>query len=86
MMCWMMKIMGLPSCEELETFTQDYIANELEPSLKEKFDNHLLKCKNCANFIESYKKTTQLGKYFEPPPIDTEFKNMLKEYLQGKKK
>ncbi|MDA2924819.1 zf-HC2 domain-containing protein, partial [Acidobacteria bacterium AH-259-L09] len=51
---WIMKLRGLPSCEEIEQFAYAYLEGELEPEKLKNFEQHLEGCGNCLRFIESY--------------------------------
>ena len=75
-------MMGMPSCKDLASFAHAYHANELDPQLRQKIDKHLVRCSDCANFLDSYKKITQLGEYLAPPPLDAKFAEMIQDYLK----
>jgi hypothetical protein len=75
----------MPSCEEMGTFVQAYFVNELPPDVRKKFEVHLLRCKDCKHFVDSYRKTMEFDKYLVPPPLDPEFNGMIMDYLMRKR-
>lgn len=77
----MFGLMGLPTCEEVEQFTYDFLEGFLDPKTTRQIERHLKKCKNCQRFITSYRKTAALGKTFERPLLDPEFKERLFQFL-----
>ena len=40
----------------------DYVAGQLPPESSGSFDNHLRCCVDCRNYLDSYRKSVELGK------------------------
>ncbi len=63
------------TCRAFIAFIGDYLANELAPEEREKFDFHLTHCPPCVRYLHSYRETIKLGKVAlapsdEPVPAD----------------
>ncbi|MBI2083312.1 MAG: zf-HC2 domain-containing protein [Deltaproteobacteria bacterium] len=80
----MFGLMGLPTCEEVEQFAYDFLEGVLDSSTMKAVERHLKACKNCQRFIAAYRKTASLGKTFQKPTLDPEFKENLFEFLAQK--
>lgn len=50
------------TCREATAFLMSYLDNELPPNVRAEFDKHLARCKACRCYLESYKKTVEMGK------------------------
>ncbi|MBI1909399.1 MAG: zf-HC2 domain-containing protein [Deltaproteobacteria bacterium] len=77
----MFAMMHLPTCEEVEQFAYDFLEGALDSSTMKVVGRHLKACKNCQRFIAAYRKTASLGKTFQKPSLDPEFKEKLFEFL-----
>lgn len=49
------------TCKDLVEFLMDYIASELSPAEKQRFDEHLGLCPDCTAYLASYRETVRLG-------------------------
>lgn len=85
MMRWMFKLMGLPTCEEVEQLAYDYLDGTLDEKTRRTLERHLMPCKNCRRFIESYRKTKAAAAHLQGPPLDPEFKNYLADFLKQRR-
>ena len=77
----MFGLMGLPTCEEVEQFAYDFLEGALDSPTMKAVERHLTACKSCQRFIAAYRKTAALGKTFQRPSLDPEFKENLLEFL-----
>lgn len=50
------------TCREFAEFIMDYLDGELASSRRQAFEEHLVVCRNCVNYLEQYKQTVQAGK------------------------
>ena len=50
------------SCAELDQFIVDYLERNLSFGERARFRLHLLVCRKCRAYLDSYKKTIALGK------------------------
>lgn len=80
-----MRLMGLPTCEEIEGFAYAYLEGELEPELEKKFERHLRGCGNCERFVQSYRQVARpdrlLQKIALPPDFERRVARFLKESI-----
>lgn len=83
MRSWMMKLMGLPSCEEITEFSYAYLEETLDPNLKDKFERHLKGCGTCRRFVESYRAVAKPTRLSEPVPLDPDFEWKVAEFLKN---
>lgn len=84
MMSKMLKMMKLPTCEEVETFSYDFLNQSLDQKTLSDVEKHLRLCKNCQKFIQSYRLVAKDIKPTKPTPLDSEFKDKIFEYLKNK--
>lgn len=78
----MFRMMGLPTCREVDQFAYDFLEGQLDPHITRQVARHLKTCKNCERFMTSYRKTRFLDQ--SPPSIalDPEFKQKMLEFLR----
>jgi anti-sigma factor RsiW len=58
------------TCRELSEFLADYLADELGPDERLRFEEHLAECPECVAYLRSYAETRQLVKdAFEDGPL-----------------
>jgi anti-sigma factor RsiW len=50
------------TCRELIDFLDDYLADALRADERRLFEEHLRICVDCANYLDSYRRTIALGK------------------------
>lgn len=50
------------TCQELATFIDDYLDNNLPTSQYDFFISHLDDCPACDNYLNNYRKAVNLGK------------------------
>ena len=79
---WMMKLMGLPTCEEVADWAYAFLARQLEPEVEARFQKHLHGCANCHRFIESYRKVARPDGLARSMPLDPEFEKRTLEFLK----
>lgn len=85
MMCWMFKMMGLPTCEAVEQLAYDYLDVQLDDKTRRALERHLSLCKNCHHFIDSYRKTKAAAANLPTPKLDEEFKQYLRDFLKQRR-
>lgn len=85
MKAWMMKLMGLPSCQEIEQFAYAYLEQQLEPELEEKFERHLRGCGNCHRFINSYRQVANPEGLLKKIPLDPDFERRVIRFLKSQR-
>jgi anti-sigma factor RsiW len=50
------------TCRDLTAFLDDYLAGELLPEVRTRFDAHLAICANCARYLMQYRQAIALGR------------------------
>ena len=50
------------TCREIIDFLMDYQNDELEPGVRDRFDEHIAVCPPCVAFMRTYEETIKLGK------------------------
>jgi anti-sigma factor RsiW len=64
------------NCREFTEFLHDYLFGNLPAEERAEFDKHLAECPWCVAYLDSYRKTMQLGQAAfapaedAPPPAD----------------
>lgn len=56
------------TCREFAQFLDDYLSDELEPEVRETFDDHLAHCPSCVIYLNTYRDTVALAKGAWAPP------------------
>lgn len=56
----MMKVAGLPSCEQVNSFLALYMDDELAEKDRLSFERHLRRCKHCNAYFHQYRTTVEL--------------------------
>ena len=82
----MFRMMGLPTCEEVDKFTYDFLDGTLEVRLLKSVERHLRFCKNCQKFIVSYRRIKMNPAKFSVPTLDHELKEKMFEFLKKQSK
>ena len=50
------------TCREFIEFLWRYIEDELPPTERTTFDDHLAKCPHCVKYLQQYQDTVRMGK------------------------
>ena len=60
------------TCRELIEFLNEYVDGTLDAARRAEFDRHLKLCRDCGNYLASYRTTVDLCKdaLDEPVPAD----------------
>ena len=62
------------TCHEFADFLSDYVEDELEHRVRERFESHLEECPDCVAYLETFRETLRLGRESfagqEAPPAD----------------
>lgn len=83
---WMMfKATRKPLCREVEQLAYDYLDEKLDPKTEKAINTHLKACQNCQRFTESYRTVKEKTSPPLPPPLDSDFKEMLYQFLVKRK-
>ena len=80
--CWMMKLLGLPTCEEIEQFAYAYLEEQLEPVQRRKFERHLRGCVNCDGFVQNYRQVSEPEILLREIPLDPDFERRIVGFLK----
>lgn len=77
------KLRGVPTCEELDHLSYDFLDGNLDPKVEQAIEKHMRLCPPCIHFMDSYRKTKEMGAEQEVPPIDPAFKTHLKKMFES---
>ena len=58
------------NCQECTDFLHDYLAGELPENHRRIFEGHLGLCPPCVIYLETYRKTLELGALVREEPIE----------------
>lgn len=75
------RTLRMPTCEEVEGFSYDFLEGRLDPKITRQVERHLKICPHCIRFMEAYRKIRALGSKEEAPPLDREFKEEIFRFL-----
>jgi anti-sigma factor RsiW len=50
------------TCRELIEFLDDHLEGRLNPAARFAFDEHLANCRDCLEYLASYRETIRLGR------------------------
>lgn len=70
-------------CREFIEFIGQYIADELSPEERAKFEFHLTHCAPCVRYLQSYKETIKIGKIALAPSDDPVPTDVPEELIQA---
>ena len=79
---WMMRLMGLPSCREVERFAYDYLEERLDRKVAQKFERHLRGCGGCERFVRSYRAVAEPERLAGRIELAPDFEARVVEFLR----
>lgn len=82
MKSWLMQLMGVPTCAEIERFAYAYLEGNLVAEQKRKFERHLEGCDTCHRFIQTYSQVAQPERLLHKIPLDPNFERRVIEFLK----
>lgn len=50
------------TCRDFTAFLDDYLAGELPPDERARFDEHLAICSNCERYLRQYRESIAIGR------------------------
>jgi predicted anti-sigma-YlaC factor YlaD len=53
---------GSINCRDCSDFLMAYLDNELAQEIRSRFEQHLVKCCSCRNYVDTYRQTVSLAK------------------------
>jgi predicted anti-sigma-YlaC factor YlaD len=77
----MFRMLGIPTCEEMDQFIYDYLEGKLDKETTKSIEKHLRFCVNCKRFISSYRRLVKGTKLIPPPSIEPVFKERMYEFI-----
>jgi anti-sigma factor RsiW len=57
-----MMVIELMTCREVTNSLDDYVAGALEEEQRAGVEEHLHECEHCRRYLESYRRTIELGR------------------------
>ena len=77
------KMMGRPSCEEVNQFLVEYVDGSMEEQTRIKFDKHMSHCKCCGGYLDDYRATIELTKNCHEVAIPDKLADHTIEFLRA---
>jgi putative zinc finger protein len=77
----MLRLFRLLTCREVERLSYDFLEGALDPRMARRIDRHLAACRVCQRFINSYRKTKEIGRVLPRPSLDPRFKKEILSFL-----
>ena len=71
------------TCREFIEFLWQYLSEELSPTERARFEEHLTRCAPCVRYLKSYEETVKLGKAVFTHPEDLEPTDVPEELVQA---
>jgi len=60
---WMIRLMpGVPTCQEVDSYLDDYLDNELPEVQRRRFERHLRVCASCQRYLRGYTRTVRAAR------------------------
>jgi anti-sigma factor RsiW len=69
------------SCQDINQLLVDYLDESLPGETQQDLEMHLAKCKNCAKYLKTYRKTIELTGKLEIEKMPEELKKRLLDFL-----
>ncbi|MBO6575498.1 MAG: zf-HC2 domain-containing protein [Rhodothermales bacterium] len=79
----MHRMMGPPSCQELNTFLTDYLEGELPEDTATKYRKHLEKCPPCGAYFDQYQQTIDLARECRDAELPPDLVEHTLEFLRA---
>ena len=55
-------MMNEMTCRDVNEFLMSYLDDELDRAQKDEFEAHLALCEDCVRYLETYRRTVELGR------------------------
>lgn len=72
------------TCKEITDLLYRYLNDQLSPRVKRDFQRHLRICRDCVNFLNTYKKTVSVTRSIRPEEIPPEVRNNILDFLRAR--
>jgi predicted anti-sigma-YlaC factor YlaD len=64
-------------CDELVELVTDYLDGALDPETRARFDEHLLECEGCENYLQQFRETVRTVGRVRDDELDPKFRQRL---------
>ncbi len=71
------------TCREFVEFLWRYTEDDLSPTERTTFDDHLTKCPHCVKYLQQYQDTVRIGKTAVAPSTDPLPTNVPEDLIQA---
>jgi anti-sigma factor RsiW len=68
---------GPMDCNELVELVTAYLDGALDPDTRARFDEHLLNCDGCENYLQQFRETVRTVGKISDDELDPAFRNRL---------
>jgi anti-sigma factor RsiW len=65
------------NCNELVELVTAYLDGALDPETRARFDEHLLECDGCENYLQQFRETVRTVGRVRDDELDPEFRKRL---------
>ncbi len=60
---WMIRLMpGVPTCQEVDSYLDDYLDGELPDRQRRRFERHLRVCASCQRYLRGYTRAVRAAR------------------------
>ena len=81
----MMRMVGMPSCSDVNRFLVDYLDGSLDVRTHRRFEKHLAHCRNCTTYLAQYRTTIDLVRSVSAPDVPAELAEHTIEFLRSRR-
>ena len=72
-------------CEEVRSYSSDYLDDDLPPSIRERFHRHVEGCKRCNPFVATLRATVLTLRDLPRHRASSDLRNRLQECLENER-
>jgi len=76
--------MRRPNCEEVNRFLAEYVEGVLAGETRDKFEQHIKRCKCCGPYLEDYRTTIEMTKASSEVKVPDALADHTVEFLRAR--
>ncbi len=70
------------TCKDISDLVHAYLSDKLTAKTKTAFQEHIKICRDCVNFLNTYKKTVKLTRRLDPARLPTRVRENILSFLR----
>jgi anti-sigma factor RsiW len=78
------KALSDKTCKEITDLIVGYVLNELSPTVRRHFRQHLRICPDCASFLNTYKKTVASTRSLRAQDLPAKVRKNILDFLRAR--